>query len=317
MRKEIIGIVLFFLVVFTIISLLSFSPSDPSFNNASAAGEIHNLFGLVGAYTAGLFIGLFGLGAFWIPVLLLLSSLHFFGGHSRETVIATLVGGLILTVTTGSLLSLAALPANHFVLFGSRFSSGGLVGIPLQSLLVTYSNATGACIILVVLWVIGLVLTTGVSVIRMGKRIWIAAAFVYDRVATLVIKWRQRRKKARKRLAVQKVESNRKPRQVKIKTPEPKPMVERPAPKQEVFDFMRTKDDFQPPVGEFSRYAGAPTGHGRQGKPAHAVPASGEKAPGFRCFGGGQRCLPGAGDHHLRVRAGAWGQDQQNRQSHR
>ncbi|MEX1355787.1 MAG: DNA translocase FtsK 4TM domain-containing protein, partial [Desulfobacterales bacterium] len=30
MRKEIIGILLFFLLVFTLVSLLSFSPLDPS-----------------------------------------------------------------------------------------------------------------------------------------------------------------------------------------------------------------------------------------------------------------------------------------------
>ena len=247
MRKEIVGIVFFFLVVFTIISLLSYSPADPSFNNARSAGEIHNLFGLVGAYTAGLFIGLFGLGAFWIPVLLLLFSIHFFGGHSREAILATLGGGVILTITTGSLLSLAVLPDNHLILFGSRFSSGGLVGIPIKTLLVAYSNAAGAAIFLSVLWVIGLILATGISVIRMGKRIWIAARFLYDRLWTLVVKWRERRRKSRKREATQKVQAARKPRAVQIKAPDPKPIAERPVPKQDVFDFMRTESDFQLP----------------------------------------------------------------------
>ena len=73
MRKEIYGIILFFMVIFTLISLLSYSPGDPSINNARAAGQIHNLFGVVGAHVSGLLIGLFGLGAFWIPILLLLA----------------------------------------------------------------------------------------------------------------------------------------------------------------------------------------------------------------------------------------------------
>ena len=251
MRKEIVAIILFFLVVFTIISLLSYSPGDPSFNNARSAGEVHNLFGLVGAYTAGLFIGLFGLGAFWIPLLLLLSSLHFFGDHSREVILATLGGGLLLIVTTGGLLSLVALPGNHFAFFGHRFSSGGLVGIPLKTVLVTYTSTTGATLILSVLWIIGLVLATGISVLRVGKRCWVAATFVYDRVLTLVIKWRERRRKARKRMDAQKVQAARKPREVKIKAPEPKPLPERPKPKQEVFDFMRSEDDFQLPSVSF------------------------------------------------------------------
>ncbi|MFO7972821.1 MAG: DNA translocase FtsK 4TM domain-containing protein, partial [Desulfobacterales bacterium] len=38
MRKEIIGISLFFLVIFTLISLLSYSPADPSINHATSSG---------------------------------------------------------------------------------------------------------------------------------------------------------------------------------------------------------------------------------------------------------------------------------------
>ena len=62
MRKEIIGIFLFFLVVFSLISLLSYSPTDPSINHVRGPGPIHNLFGWVGAHLAGMLIGLLGLG---------------------------------------------------------------------------------------------------------------------------------------------------------------------------------------------------------------------------------------------------------------
>ena len=68
MRKEIYGIILFFLVIFTLISLLSYSHADPSINNSGAAGQIQNLFGFLGAHVSGFLVGLFGLGAFWIPI---------------------------------------------------------------------------------------------------------------------------------------------------------------------------------------------------------------------------------------------------------
>jgi len=108
MRKEIYGIILFFLVIFTLISLLSYSPADPSINNSRAAGQIHNLFGFLGAHVSGFLIGLFGLGAFWIPILLLLASIHFFGNHPSRVMVATLIGGIILVVITGSLLEISA-----------------------------------------------------------------------------------------------------------------------------------------------------------------------------------------------------------------
>jgi S-DNA-T family DNA segregation ATPase FtsK/SpoIIIE len=167
MRKEIFGIILFFLVVFTLISLLSYSSGDPSINNARADGQIHNLFGVVGAHVSGFLIGLFGLGAFWIPILLLLASIHFFGNHPNRAMISTLVGGVILVVITGSLLSVKQ---NSFIFFGQKFTAGGMVGIPFKAFLIKYTNYTGSVIILILMWIIGFILATGFSLIAFGKR---------------------------------------------------------------------------------------------------------------------------------------------------
>jgi len=238
MRREITGILLFFLVILTLISLLSYSPSDPSINNARAAGNIHNFFGLFGAHLAGILIGLFGFGAFWIPILLLLTSIHFFGGHSVKAIILTIIGSVILMITTGSLL---ALKHNHILIFGSNFSSGGIIGIPLKSFLVKYSNVVGGAIILILLWIIGLILATGFSLIRFAKRSWQAARFFADRLKTLFIKWREQRKKSKKEKPI------REKREIKITSPKPRPIKEVPVPRQEVFDFMRSESGFQLP----------------------------------------------------------------------
>jgi len=238
MRREITGILLFFLVILTLISLLSYSPADPSINTARAAGNIHNFFGLFGAHMAGILIGLFGIGAFWIPILLLLTSLHIFGGHPGKTIILTIIGGIILMITTGSLL---ALKQNHIIIFGSKFSSGGIIGIPLKSFLVKYSNVVGGAIILVLLWIIGLILATGFSLVRFAKRSWQTARFTADRLKTLFIKWREQRKKSKKEKPVKEK------REIKIKSPKPRPIKETPVPRQEVFDFMRSGTGFQLP----------------------------------------------------------------------
>ena len=238
MRREITGILLFFLVILTLISLLSYSPADPSINNARAAGNIHNFFGLFGAHLAGILIGLFGFGAFWIPILLLLTSIHFFGGHSVKAIILTIIGGVMLMITTGSLL---ALKHNHIIIFGSKFSSGGIIGIPLKSFLVKYSNVVGGAIILILLWIIGLILATGFSLIRFAKRSWQTARFFADRLKTLFIKWREQRKKSKKEKPIKEK------REIKIKPPKPRPIKEAPVPRQEVFDFMRSESGFQLP----------------------------------------------------------------------
>ncbi|MDZ7579095.1 MAG: DNA translocase FtsK 4TM domain-containing protein [Deltaproteobacteria bacterium] len=190
MRKEIIGILLFFLLVFTLVSLLSYSPLDPSPFNAGGTKKIHNLFGMFGAHLAAFLIGVFGLGAFWIPLLLLLTSIHILGDHPRATILSTLAGGLLLVLTTGALLSLRQ---HGYELFGNSFSAGGLTGIPLKSFLVRYSNRTGAVIILGIIWLIGFIMSTGFSVLAFFERCrsWPAAAMA-DYLKHAPVKWRRK-----------------------------------------------------------------------------------------------------------------------------
>jgi len=248
MRKEIVGVFLFFLVILTLLSLLSYSPTDPSIHNARAAGDVHNMFGVFGAHLAGILVGLFGLGAFWFPILLLLASIHFFGDHPGKAILLTMAGGILLIVTTGSLLSLQQ---NHYILFGSKFSSGGIVGIPLKSFLIKYTNATGGVLILSLFWLIGLILTTGFSLILTARHFRQAALFSADRVKTFYIKLRERRAKAKKRSKIKKAAASKKVREIKIEAPRPKPIKEVPLPKQEVFDFMHSKTGFQLPYINF------------------------------------------------------------------
>ena len=248
MRKEIIGIFCFFLVIFTLISLLSFSPDDPSIHNARSGGEIHNLFGLLGAHLAGILIGLFGLGAFWIPLLLLLTSIHFFGDHPMQAKILTLGGGILLVVTTGSLL---AMRQDTYLLFGSQFSAGGMIGMPLKSFLTQYTNFTGALIILILLWVVGFILSTGFSLIAFALRCWDWITAITDRVMTVYLKWKERRERSKKFSKVDRKTTRAKAKKIKIKAATAKPIKPVPAPKQEEFKFMKTGKGFQLPSINF------------------------------------------------------------------
>ena len=89
MRREILGIFILFLFILTFISFLSFHPGDPSVHHVKASDSIHNLFGLVGAHLSGFFIGLFGLGSFWIPVFLLIACVHLLKNHSGKAILST------------------------------------------------------------------------------------------------------------------------------------------------------------------------------------------------------------------------------------
>ena len=249
MRKEIAGIFIFFLVIFTLISLVSYQPEDPSLHHAVATDQVANLFGVAGAHLAGMLISLFGLGAFWTPVLLLLISVHFLGQNPREALVCTLAGGLVLVVITGSLISDFVAPRAELMLFSRPYAAGGYLGEAVKDFTLRYMNPTGGTIILVLLWLVGLILTTGFSLVRFGRRLLTALAFVTERIRTVLIKRRERKRKSVKRQKHLQEKAARPPAAPTIKTAPSRPIPPTPAPKQEVFDFMRDENGFKlPPI---------------------------------------------------------------------
>ena len=249
MKKEIIGILFFFMVVFSLISLLSFDPDDPClFFSVGGTGSVHNLFGVFGANFAGIIVGLFGIGAFWIPFLCLLGSILFFGKHPGRAVLPLAAGGVLLIITTGSLL---AFKHDHYVLFGSRFTAGGIVGSPLKSFAVRYSNPAGGSMILMVVWLIGFIMATGFSVVAFYRRCKMANSAFCDRMATVLIKWKERRQKSIKRRRIVRAEKKKKKETIKIKTMAPNPVPAKAVPKQVVFDFMKDAAGFSLPSINF------------------------------------------------------------------
>jgi S-DNA-T family DNA segregation ATPase FtsK/SpoIIIE len=244
MRREILGVVLVFVVLFTAVSLLSYHPSDPSINRVGASGNVLNLFGPVGAHVAGFLIFLFGLGAFWIPVFLLIISFYIFKEYTKGLIVVAVVGGLLLTVTTGGLLSMYQ---SHYAVLGKRFSSGGLVGIPLAKIVVEYSNRTGGLILLLAIWIIAFVMTTRVSLVNMLKSLGRVCTSLFTRATTAWIIWKERRNKAKKLVEASHKLLPRKKGSVKIVAPPKRQVKGVPPRKQEVFEFMTAGRGFRLP----------------------------------------------------------------------
>jgi S-DNA-T family DNA segregation ATPase FtsK/SpoIIIE len=251
MRRELAGISLFFLVVFTLISILSYSSQDPSiFHHAGAHAQVRNIFGMLGAQVGGGLIGLFGLGAFWVPVLLLLASLNFFGKNPIKAIVPILGGGILLIVATGGLF---AVQQEQYLFFGQRFTAGGILGSPLKAFLLRYANVGGGVFILCILWLVGFILSTGFSLIVFYRRI----QGFFDRfgagIKTIWLKRHERRQKSRKRteaLRRRKTESET-PVKIKARAPRPKPLKTPVAPKQNLFDFMHKGQGFRLPSINF------------------------------------------------------------------
>ena len=68
--NEFVGLAWMALALLFVLSLGTFSPTDPSFNTATASASAHNWVGVFGSYGADLLYQLFGACAFLFPVAL-------------------------------------------------------------------------------------------------------------------------------------------------------------------------------------------------------------------------------------------------------
>jgi len=194
---EIVAILLFFLAVFSFISLISYNPQDPSWANVTSAGQkIHNYGGKVGASLAEALFQFLGLTAFLIPIALLYSGFQLLLPRERRRFLVKAGGVVILLLLLSSFL---------FLLFG-RFSwkeieiqAGGLIGYLVSTLLIRYFSHAGSLILITALLVLFIIFSTGISI---GKILRFASAFfsfAFKEVRIKITSYQKARDRERKR----------------------------------------------------------------------------------------------------------------------
>ncbi len=162
--KEIVGIVFLFIILFSIISLLSYNCNDSSIfqNQECSKNTVKNLFGFLGSSFAGILIPWFGLGSLWIPLLMIILIIRVVQKKISFFLLLSIIsGGVLLIVTTGSIF---LIKQDEYSIFNHHFSAGGLVGSAFSNLIVRYSNKIGGVITLSLMWVIGFIMTTNLSI---------------------------------------------------------------------------------------------------------------------------------------------------------
>lgn len=155
---EIISLVFIFLAIFSLISLISYNPADPSWANTPSPGhKTHNFGGSLGAYLAESLLQIFGLLAFLLPVGFgYIGIKTLFPGQSQKLVRRLVTGALYLLVLSPLLI----LIFEYIPWQGKEFLAGGLVGDLLLGFLVTYLNHTGSFFVLLCLLALVLLFTT-------------------------------------------------------------------------------------------------------------------------------------------------------------
>ncbi len=160
--RDFLGIATLAFTLFAVISLVTYSPVDPSFNTSlSGQVEVTNSGGKVGAYVSDGLAQLFGSGAYFFPLVTLILGWALVRGREFYHWPVRLGSGIILLV---GLCALCAVQFESDPLFKGAVQTGGITGETLGGFLVTWLNMMGATILLSTLILASLLGVMGTTV---------------------------------------------------------------------------------------------------------------------------------------------------------
>ncbi len=142
--KEFFGLLFLFAACFLAISLFSYSGTDPTFNQQSgAAYQVQNLAGMAGAYTSGLLVDFWGLGAFVWPLACFWLAAALFWPRLR-CAWWKIISGLFLYICLLTWCAHSFIADNVII---RDIAGGGFIGSLLLRFLVYYLRFWGACLL--------------------------------------------------------------------------------------------------------------------------------------------------------------------------
>ncbi len=145
-----------FIGLFVFFSLISYNPFDPSLNTASAPAQPVNLTGRFGAYFADFFLQFLGLGAYAIPVLILILGFNWVRSTEIASPVIKTCGAGLLVASTCAALGLIT----GWRPIAGLIPAGGLAGSTIADALVESMNVTGAILVSIASWIVSIYLVS-------------------------------------------------------------------------------------------------------------------------------------------------------------
>ncbi|HUR98582.1 MAG TPA: DNA translocase FtsK [Pyrinomonadaceae bacterium] len=199
--NEIIAVVLLAVSVLIFLCLVSYNPSDPTFNTASSQ-KVQNWIGVVGANFAELLFSAVGLVAYIFPALLALIAWRVFQSESLRPRVSQIIG---FSLVVASVAALSSLVGWH----------GGMLGAVITTYAVRLLSTVGATVLLIAL------ATTSVLLITNFTLTWAFAHFevAWENFKINFAEWKAKRREARSEqinLAKERQEKRRDAREEKV-----------------------------------------------------------------------------------------------------
>jgi DNA segregation ATPase FtsK/SpoIIIE, S-DNA-T family len=157
---ELIGIVVVAIGISLGAAILTYNPRDSTPFFSSSNTEIHNAIGYYGATLAWIFVSFFGFASLLFPGMLLAGGWNRFWGRDIEYFHTKLIGFTVLALSLPALFDLVI---GKIWLRGSLIAAGGYLGHEINDAVSGNMNTSGAVIVLVTAFLIGILLATRIS----------------------------------------------------------------------------------------------------------------------------------------------------------
>ncbi len=164
------------------------SPLDPSWNTVSGAAKPVNLTGRVGAFFADFFLQTLGLGAYAVPILILLLGWMWIRSAEIEAQWAKFLGAVLFLAATCTAFGFAS----TWQPITGGIPAGGLIGTVLADYLVASMNLTGAALFTAGCWIVALYLVSTFEMSRLPG--WFRVPLnIFGAIAGRYRAWRESR----------------------------------------------------------------------------------------------------------------------------
>lgn len=196
--NEAVGLLLLLLGLAVSLSLVSYSPLDPSWNTATASSRTHNLLGLFGARWADLLLQTFGLSVFLLPVHIWALGWKWVRSSPIDSTWFRVFGAFALWFCVSTACGLIP----HPWLIGGAIRPSGIVGMVLADALLSHFEIAGAAIITVASGIVALYFASTFEVSTLAR--WFRGPIA--RWRAFIVRWQSSRA-ARRQAAIDKAQA--------------------------------------------------------------------------------------------------------------
>ncbi|MCO5141952.1 MAG: DNA translocase FtsK 4TM domain-containing protein [Oligoflexia bacterium] len=181
---DLMGFLFFLFTVVVLLSLLTYTASDPSYFTATGSSTIQNKAGIIGSHLASLLFQTLGLGSFLFSLLLLFSSVACFRRISKQAWFINIPSLFLFLISATACFSLLK---PFFLWGGSRIPSGGMLGNLSGGFFRSYLNTPGAVILCLSFLLLSFSLSSKISLRTIFLFSWLGISKLGLMIAGLTI----------------------------------------------------------------------------------------------------------------------------------